>query len=70
MYGPHVAILLICVSRNTRRVDFRGLMGSQRTPRVWGITISISLTLSLIIMHNIGLGECKNFIVQIACMHC
>ena len=22
MYGPHVAILLMCVSRNTRRVDF------------------------------------------------
>ena len=38
MYGPHVAILLMCVSRNTRRVDFRGLTGSQRTPRVWGVT--------------------------------
>ena len=38
MYGPHVAILLICVSHNTRRVDFRGLTGSQRTPRVWGVT--------------------------------
>ena len=41
MYGPHVAILLMCVSRNTRRVDFRGLMGSQRTPRVWGVTVLI-----------------------------
>ena len=38
MYGPHVAILLMCVSRNTRRVDFRGLTGSQWTPRVWGVT--------------------------------
>ena len=43
MYGPHVAILLIFVSRNTRRVDFRGLTGSQRTPRVWGVTPSIFL---------------------------
>ena len=33
MYGPHVAILLMCVSRNTRRVYFHGLTGSQRTPR-------------------------------------
>ena len=39
MYGPHVAILLMFVSRNTRRVDFRRLTGSQRTPRVWGVTI-------------------------------
>ena len=38
MYGPHVTILLMCVSRNTRRVDFRWLTGSQRTPRVWGVT--------------------------------
>ena len=38
MYGPHVAILLICVSRNTRRVYFRGLTGSQQDPRFWGIT--------------------------------
>ena len=38
MYRPHVAILLMCVSRNTRRVDFHGLTGSQRTPRVWGVT--------------------------------
>ena len=37
MYGPYVAILLMCVSRNTRRVDFPRLTGSQRTPRVWGV---------------------------------
>ena len=36
MYGPHVAILLMCVSRNTRHIDFRRLMGSQRTPRGLG----------------------------------
>ena len=36
--GPHVAILLMCVSRNTRRVDFRGLKGSKRTPQFWGVT--------------------------------
>ena len=40
MYGPYVAILLMCVSRNTRRVDFCRLTGSQRTPRVWGVTYS------------------------------
>ena len=40
MYGPHVAILLMCVSRNTRRVYFRGLTGSQRDPRFWGVTSS------------------------------
>ena len=43
MYGPHVAILLVCVSRNTRRVDFRGLTGSQQTPRVWGVTFMVKL---------------------------
>ena len=26
------------VSRDKRRMDFRGLTGSQRTPRVWGVT--------------------------------
>ena len=40
MYRPHVAILLICVSHKTRRVDFRRLTGSQRIPRVWGVTIT------------------------------
>ena len=39
MYGPHMAMLLMGASRNTRRVDFCGLTGSQRTPRVWGVTI-------------------------------
>ena len=38
MYGPHVAILLMCVSRNTRHIDFRRLTGSQRTPGFWGVT--------------------------------
>ena len=28
MYGSH----------DMRHVDFRGLTGSQRTPRVWGVT--------------------------------
>ena len=33
MYGPHVAILLMCVSRNTRRVDFPQVDGwSTDTP--------------------------------------
>ena len=36
MYGPHVAILLMCVSRNTRQIDFRRLTGSQQTPREMG----------------------------------
>ena len=26
------------MSRDKRRMDFRGLTGSQRTPRVWGVT--------------------------------
>ena len=38
MYGLHVAILLMCVSHNTRCVDFRELTGSQRDPRFWGVT--------------------------------
>ena len=38
MYGPYVAILLRYASHDTRRVDFRGLTSSQRTPRVWGVT--------------------------------
>ena len=32
MYGSH----------DMRHVDFRGLTGSQRTPRVWGVTVSVS----------------------------
>ena len=32
------AFLLMYVSRDKRRIDFRGLTGSQRTPRVWGVT--------------------------------
>ena len=33
MYGPHVAILLMCVSRNTRRIDFPRVDGeSTDTP--------------------------------------
>ena len=43
MYGPHVAILLMCVSRNTRHIDFRRLTGSQRTPGKWGVTESSPL---------------------------
>ena len=39
--GPHVAILLMYVSRNTKRVDFRGLTDSQRTPRCWGVTVTM-----------------------------
>ena len=37
MYGPYVAMLLMGASRNMRRIDFRGLTGSQRTPQVWGV---------------------------------
>ena len=33
-----MAFLLMYVSRDTRRIDFRGLTGSQRTPRDWGVT--------------------------------
>ena len=35
-----MAFLLMYVSRDTRRIDFRGLTGSQRTPRGWGVTVS------------------------------
>ena len=34
-----MAILLMCVSHNTRRVYFRGLTSSQRDPRFWGVTV-------------------------------
>ena len=36
MYGPHVAILLMCVSRNTRRVDFPWVDGWSTGPQVLG----------------------------------
>ena len=36
--GPMWLFLLMYASRNTRRVDFRRLTGSQRTPQVWGVT--------------------------------
>ena len=31
MYGSH----------DVRHVEFRGLTGSQRTPRIWGVTLEI-----------------------------
>ena len=34
-----MAILLMCVSRDTRRIDFYKLTGSQRTPGFWGVTL-------------------------------
>ena len=42
MYGPHVANLLMYASRNTRLVDFPRLTGSQRTPRVLGVTVTLT----------------------------
>ena len=45
MYGPYVAILLMCVSRNTRHVYFRGLTGSQRDPRFWGVTKELKINI-------------------------
>ena len=51
MYGPHVAILLMFVSRNTKRVNFRRLTGSQRTPQVWGITCSLYRSENLPFYH-------------------
>ena len=38
------AFLLMYVSRDKRRIDFRGLTGSQRTPRVWGVTPGSEIT--------------------------
>ena len=46
MYRPHVANLLMYVFRNMRHVDFRGLMGSQRDPRVMGRHTYIFLNFS------------------------
>ena len=37
------------VSRDKRRIDFRGLTGSQRTPRDWGVT---SRVLKMFLKHK------------------
>ena len=63
MYGPYVAILLMCVSRNTRRVDFCGLTGSQWTPRVWGVTslfhlLVLCLITFYVLLHISFLRRC------------
>ena len=55
MYRPHVAILLMCVSRKTRRVNFRGLTGSQRTPRVRGVTKLVEAYMSIFFSHALTL---------------
>ena len=38
-----MANLLMSVPRNKRHIDFRRLTGSQRTPRDWGVTLSIHI---------------------------
>ena len=50
MYRPHVAILLMCVSCKTRHVNFRGLMGSQWTPQVWGVTAGVLCVVSFCVI--------------------
>ena len=35
---PMRLFLLMCVFHDVRHVEFRGLTGSQRTPRFWGVT--------------------------------
>ena len=47
MCRPKWPFLLMCVFHDMRRVEFRGLTSSQRTPRVWGITIIIILLFKL-----------------------
>ena len=38
MYGPCWAVLHMHVPHDVRHVEFRGVTGSQRTPRFWGVT--------------------------------
>ena len=40
MCRPKLPFLLMCVFHDVRHVEFRGLTGSQRTPRVWGVTFT------------------------------
>ena len=54
MYGPHMTILLMGVSRNMRHVDFRGLTGSQRTPRVRGVTVEFFSFACQIMVRSFG----------------
>ena len=39
MMGPMWLFLLMCVFHDVRHVEFLELMGSQRTPRFWGVTV-------------------------------
>ena len=41
MQGPKWPFLLRYVSRDTRRIDFHRLTGSQRTPGFWGVTLTL-----------------------------
>ena len=41
MCRPKWPFLHMCVFHDVRHVEFRGLTGSQRTPRVWGVTYPI-----------------------------
>ena len=41
MCRPKWPFLYMYGSHDTRHVDFRGLTGSQRTPRVWGVTEAV-----------------------------
>ena len=38
MCRPKWPFLLMCMFHDVRHVEFRELMGSQWTPRVWGVT--------------------------------
>ena len=44
MCRPKWPFLLMCVFHDVRHVDFRGLTGSQRTPRVWGVTFILKFS--------------------------
>ena len=43
MCRPKWPFLLMCVFHDVRHVEFRGLTGSQRTPRFWGVTDVVTI---------------------------
>ena len=51
MCRPKLPFLHMYGSHDMRLVDFRGLTGSQRTPRVWGVT-EIEFKQLLTLMEN------------------
>ena len=58
MCRPKWPFLRMYVFHDVRHIEFRELTGSQRTPRVWGVTLVIYFSLSYTILVHIFFMYC------------